>query len=105
MKNQELKCSKPTGLFKDFAKDYDHKEIEFVKVDSTYAEIYYNEDRVGHLENHATHYVVEVYFKRIAVGKKHKKHIKRFIRDYSAWYQYLMYSNQAAENRGFKIQG
>lgn len=105
MENWEIKCTKPRGLFKDFAKNYDHKKIEFIKVDSTYAEIYYNEQRVGHLENHTATFVIEVYYKRITVEKKNKKHVKRFIRDYCAWHQYEQYSFESLERRGMKIKG
>lgn len=93
------------AIWVDFAKDYEHKTITFEKVDVTYARIFYNGDRVGHIENHSTHFVVEVYFKRIKVGKKNKAHVKRFIRDYCAWHQYEQYSRELAERRGFKILG
>jgi methyltransferase-like protein len=93
------------AIWKDYAKNFEHKPIGFEKVDDTYAKIFYNGDRVGHIENHITHFVVEVYLYRITIGKKNKKHVKRFIRDYSAWHQYQQYNFEAAERRGMKIQG
>lgn len=92
-------------MFVDFAKNYDHKEISFEKVDYTYAHIFYNGQRVGHLENHTAHFVVEVYYKRITVGKGNKKHVKRFIRDHCAWNQYEQYSFERLERRGMKVKG
>ena len=92
-------------MFVDFAKNYDHKPIRFEKVDMTYAKIFYNGQRVGHIENHTGYFVVEVYYKRITIQDKNKKHIKRFIRDYCAWHQYEQYSYESLERRGMKVQG
>ena len=95
------------SFFVDFGNGFEYKEIDFEKQDETYALIYYNGERVGHLENYSIlgYYIVEVYYKRLKVGKNKSSIIKRFVRDYCEWYTYQKYSEYLAQSRGFKIIG
>jgi len=105
MKYSKILDSAPRGYFKDFSRDFDHKSIQYIKIDDTYAHIYYNGSRVGHIENHLKSFVVEIFFKRITVARENSLNMKKFIHDYCAWHQYEQHSYEAAERKGMKIQG
>jgi hypothetical protein len=110
MKNFKMGYSKildnaPRGYFKDFSRDFNHKTIQYIKIDDTYAYIYYNGSRVGHIENHLKSFVVEIFFKRITVLRENSLNIKKFIHDYYAWHQFELHALQSSEKRGFKIKG
>ena len=92
-------------MFVGYSNISKRKKIEYLKIDDTYAKVFYNGSRVGHIENHHTHFIIEVYFKRISVLKKNKKNISKFIHDYCAWHQFCQYSNEQAERRGFRVLG